>query len=264
MFGGLFDKFKKKPQAAVTGESLELPVDRPTIGLCFNFERGLLYESEYLFDVAMQHIFKTLKQHNLRATFNCPAKLCDIAPDQLKMIADAGHEIAVLGFADESPKELTDEAVRQLVFSCRNAFTKRGYQPIGFRAPHSKWDMRLCEELARQNFRYSAEHDHAKHPYIVMKGASNIVRMPTYTDDRGLRRSEDTQDTVMAKHHRVLRKALTNRTFACIVFHPWILAEDMQRMDHWQSWVRAAVNEGARVGALEDLLPKAAAPVSNR
>lgn len=254
MFGGLFDKFKKKSDTE--GEPLELPVDRPTIGLCFNFERGLLFESEYLFDVGLQHILQTLKEYKLRATFNCPAKLCDIGPDHLKTIANAGHEIAVLGFNDESPKDLTDEAIRQLVFSCRTAFTRRGYNPIGFRAPHSKWDMRLMHELARQNFKYSAEHDHAKQPYIVVKGPPSVVRLPTYTDDRGLRRSEDTQDAVVSKHLRVLRKAIQNKRFASIVFHPWILAEDMQRMEHWQAWVRGAVREGARVCAMEDVLPK--------
>ncbi|MBK8269201.1 MAG: polysaccharide deacetylase family protein [Planctomycetes bacterium] len=254
MFGRLFDKFKKRPDGE-PGESLELTVDRPTIGLCFNFERGLLYESEYLFDVGMQLILKTLKDYKLRATFNCPAKLCDVAPDQLKMIAQAGHEIAVLGFGDESPKELTDEAVRQLVFSCRSAFARRGLHPIGFRSPHSKWDMRLCRALARQNFRYNAEHDHAKHPYVIIKGPPSVVRLPTYTDDRGLRRSGDTQDSVISKHLRVLRKAIVKKHFASIVFHPWILAEDMERMDHWQGWVRAAVKEGAQVGAMEDLLP---------
>lgn len=254
MFGKLFSRFRNSASEAPA--HFELPIDRPTIGLCFNFERGLLYESEYLFDVGMQTIFKTLKDLKVRATFNCPAKLCDVAPDHLAMIADAGHEIAVLGFADESPKSLTDEAVRQLVFACRSAFTKRGYRPIGFRAPGSHWDMRLCQELARQNFRYSAEHDHAKRPYLILKGPPSIVRVPTYTDDRGLRRSDETRDAVISKHLRVLRKALQNRHFASIVFHPWILAEDMDRMEHWQTWVRAAVNDGARVCALEDVLPQ--------
>lgn len=254
MFGRLLDKFRGKAQSVPSPSGVEQTVDRPTIGLCFNFQRGLIYESEYLFDVGMQTILKTLHEYRLRATFHCPAKLCDVGPDHLAKIAEAGHEIAVLGFADEKPSELTEDALKQLVFSCRSAFARRGYHPVGFRSPHSETDMRLCAELARQNFLYNSEHDHAKHPYVLIDGSPPLMRIPIYTDDRGLRRSEDTYDATVSKHYRVLRKAVQNNRFASIVFHPWILAEDMQRMEHWQAWVRAAVKEGARVCALEDVL----------
>ena len=83
-----------------------------------------------------------------------------------------------------------------------------------------------------------------------------IVRVPIRTDDRGLRRSEETQDEVISKHLRSLRKAIANKTFVSICFHPWILAEDMQRMEHWEQWVTAAVRSGARVVALEDVVPR--------
>jgi len=252
LLGRLFGKGSKPEDQ--TGSSAGGPTQRAVIGLCFNFQRGLIYESEYFFDVGMKAIFDTLKELRLRATFHCPAKLCEIAPDHLAAIAEAGHEIAILGFSDESPSELTDEAIRQLVFSCRSAFARRGYHPVGFRSPHSQTDARLCEELARQHFLYNSEHDHAKHPYVLVPGSPPLVRIPIYTDDRGLRRREETYDATVSKHLRVLRKALQNRRFASIVFHPWILAEDMQRMEHWQSWVRAAVKEGARVCALEDAL----------
>ena len=43
--------------------------------------------------------------------------------------------------------------------------------------------------------------------------------------------------------------------FVAIAFHPWILAEEPDRMPHWEEWLDGAVNAGARVGALEDLLP---------
>lgn len=270
MFGKILDKLRGKDapaepsappaEAASSTELKAAPAGRAGIGLCFNFQRGLLYESEYLFDVGMKQIFKTLKDLQLRATFHCPAKLCEVAPDQLAILRDEGHEIAMLGFEDEEVKELTDDAVKQLVYSCRAAFARRGYQPIGWRSPHSVSDTRLCEELAKQNFRYNSEHDHAKAPYVLVNSAAPLYRIPVYTDDRGLRRSEDTRDSVISKHWRVLRKALLNKHFVSVLFHPWILAEDQERMEHWQSWVRAAVNDGAKVGALEEFLPAAPGP----
>ncbi len=252
---------RKKTEAAASPTASPPVIDEATVGLCFNYERGLRFESEYLSDLGVEHIMKVLKRLNLRGTFFCPAKLCETSPDHIARIAREGHELAVLGYYDEDPRELTEDAIKQLVYACRNAFGRRGYHPVGFRAPGSHWDARLCAELARQNFLYNAEHDHAKQLYYV-PGPPPILRVPIRTDDRGLRRSEDTYDATVSKHLRSLRKALAGKYFVSICFHPWILAEDMQRMEHWEQWIGAAVRGGARVLPLEAVIPKdkAAAP----
>lgn len=252
MLNRLFGKLKKREEQP---SREELPVDRPTIGLCFNSPYGIDYSSKYLADEGLKCILKSLKAYRCRATFLCPAKLCDTDPDHVTRLADAGHEVAVLGFADESPKDLTDDALKQLVFSCRSAFTRLGLNPIGFRSPHSNWDERLCRELARQRFLYSTEHDHAKQMYVLVPGSPPLVRVPIRTDDRGLRRSEKTYDATVSKHFRVLRKAIQETHFVSVCFHPWILAEDTKRMEHWESWLKTATNAGGKVVALEDALP---------
>lgn len=252
MFGRLFGRFGKGRGEAAHEE---LPMDRATVGLCFDYGRGVDYSSVYLSDVGLDYILKELKAHGLRGTFNCPAKLCETAPDQLSLIADAGHEIAVLGYADESPGQLSDDELRQLIYDCRSAYTKRGLHPIGFRSPSSDWDDRLCRELARQQFRYDAEHDHAKRLYVIVPGKPPLVRVPVRTDDKGLLRSEKTYNATVSKHLRVVRKAIEQRCFVAVCFHPWILAEDMERMDHWRTWLRTVVKSGANVVAMEDALP---------
>ncbi|MBN2561843.1 MAG: polysaccharide deacetylase family protein [Phycisphaerae bacterium] len=233
----------------------ELPISQPTIGLCFDYERGLAYDSEYLSDVGLDQVMKTLDRHGLRATFNCPAKLCETAPNKLKLIVEAGHELAVLGYADESPHDLADDALKQMVYTCRNAFLNRGYQPIGFRSPHSRWDERLPAELVRQRFVYNAEHEHARHPYILLPGDPPLVRIPVRTDDRALRSRKEKRELAVSKHHRVVRKAIQDRHFVTIGFHPWILAENVERMRHWEEWLETAIRSGAKVLALEDILP---------
>jgi peptidoglycan/xylan/chitin deacetylase (PgdA/CDA1 family) len=247
--------FGRKKQAAVAAVGQEVPVSQPTVGLCFNFERGVAYDSEYLSDIGLEHVLKTLQRHNLRATFNCPAKLCEISLDRVKAIANAGHEIAVLGYADESPRELTDDGIKQLVFTCRNIFIKSGLRPMGFVAPHSGWDERLGAELARQHFRYSAEHDHARQPYVIAAGPPPLLRIPITTDDRGLIHSEHTVDKTISKHHRRLRQAADDKHFVAICFHPWILAEEEARMQHWEEWLQTAIRLGMKIGRLAEVLP---------
>ncbi|MFQ5410847.1 MAG: polysaccharide deacetylase family protein [Phycisphaerae bacterium] len=252
MFGNLFKRLGKGDSGA---KRELLPIDRPTVGLCFDYERGIAYDSQYLSDIGLDLILKALKQHSLRATFNCPAKLCETSPDQLSMIADAGHEIAVLGYADETPADLTPDAIKQLVYTCRNAYARRGLNPTGFRVAKSKWDDRLTGEMAAQGFLYNAEHDHSRHLYVLSPGSPPLVRIPIYTDDRGLRRGEDTYDTTVSKHLRLIRKAIQHTCFVSICFHPWIMAEDMERFEHWQIWLTHALKGGAKVCAMEDALP---------
>lgn len=255
---GLFRRLFRRARQPVETDRKELPVSEPTVGLCFDYERGLAYDSASLSDAGLQRVMDVLRGHGLRATFNCPAKLCETAPEQLEMIAKAGHELGVLGYSDESPADLTDDALKQLVYTCRNAFSRLGFDPVGFRSPQSAWDDRLCVELSRQRFRYSAEHDRAKRPYVLAGGNTPLVRIPLRTDDRALRRREEKSTLAIAKHHRLVRKAIQERHFVAICFHPWILAEDADRMRHWEEWLETAVRCGARLVALGEVLPDAA------
>lgn len=268
MFDRWFGKKKaeaprSKPVCAASGSDParvspdgELAVPDTTIGLCFNFMRGMAYDSESLSDEGLVLVLETLAQRGLRATFFCSSKLCDTSPDVIRRIAQAGHEIGALGYADEVPTELPDEALTQLALSCRRAFEKLGIRVHGFRAPKSKWDGRLMSVLALHGYTYSAEHDHAHHPYWMETDVRRIVRIPVRTDDRGLRRSGETYDDVVSKHFRVLRKAIQRKCFVTVCFHPWILADSAERMDHWRMWLDQVVRSGAKAGALADALPK--------
>lgn len=247
--------FRKNKDSSGIAVGQELPVSAATVGLCFKYQRGVTFDSVYLSDVGVETVLKTLQRHGLKATFACSAKVCELAPARIKMITDAGHEIAALGYADETCRELDDDALKQLVFTCRNAFAKLNLRPLGFGAHGSSWDERLGRELSRQRFRYSIEHDHAKHPYVVDLGPPPLIRVPVSTDDRGLLRSELTVDKTIGKHYRRLRRAVEDRHFLSICFHPWILAEEKDRMQHWEEWLRTAIKLGAKIGPLKDALP---------
>ena len=248
--------FKKpgRPAPASEPDPNILPVSKTTVGLCFDFSRGVGFESIELSDSGLQHVLACLKARKLTATFFCPAKLCETSPRSLDLIARDSHEVGCLGYWDEKPNELTDEALAQMVLSCRTAFARRGLHPIGYRYPHSEWDARLHRLLQQQRFRYDAHHDHAKHPYVLSPGEPPLIRVPIYTDDRGLRRREDTYNEVISKHLRTLRKAIARGNFVSICFHPWILIEQLERMTHWEQWVEGAVNSGAAVGAIGKVL----------
>jgi hypothetical protein len=117
----------------------------------------------------------------------------------------------------------------------------------------------MARELVLQRFRYNAQHDHAKHPYICLNEDPPLVRIPVATDDRGYvrgkRKEQEEASTVVSKHDRYLRKALVRKNFISIAYHPWILAEEKSRMREWEAWLDAAIKSGAKIGALEDAIP---------
>ena len=254
---GFLSRFFRKTDDLAASARQELSISEPTVGLCFNYERGLNYDSEYLADVGLEDVMKVLQRHKLRATFHCPAKLCETSPKQIEMILQAGHEVAALGYANEMLTELTPEALKQLAFTCRNAFLrlKNGYVG-GFRSPRSSWSDRMGPELLRQHFVYDAEHDHAKRPYLLVAGKNPLIRIPIRTDDRYLRSMRrDKREEAISKHHRVVRKAVQGRHFVAVCFHPWSLAEESFRMQHWLEWLDTALQMGVKALALEDVLP---------
>jgi len=238
----------------------ELPVAGATVGLCFDYERDLLMDSPAeLSDFGIEHILAALKRRKLRATFNCAAKLCEEMTHQIHRIADAGHELAVYGYAGESWADLDAAAIKQLLYKCRAAFSRAGLSPIGFRSKSTQCNAVMAHELVLQRFRYNSQHDHAKHPYVCIKHEPPLARIPVATDDRGYVRGKkkdyEEASKVLSKHDRYLRKALVRGHFVSIAYHPWILAEEKSRMRDWETWLDAAIKSGAKIGALEDALP---------
>jgi len=252
---------EKHPHA--TGEHFgELPVAGATVGLCFDYERDLNMEkssSPELSDFGIEHILAALKKRKVRATFNCAAKLCEEMTHQIHRIADAGHELAVYGYAGESWADLDAATIKQLLYKCRAAFSRANLSPIGFRSKSTQCNAIMARELALQRFRYNAQHDHAKHPYICLADDPPLARIPVATDDRGYvrgkRKEQEEAAALISKHDRYLRKALVRGHFVSIAYHPWILAEEKSRMREWELWLDAAIKGGAKIGALEDALP---------
>ncbi len=249
---------RQKPPGAASafsGDHGELPVARPTLGLCFEYARDARFESPSLSDCGLERVLAVLYRFRVRATFNCAGKLCETVPDQIHMIAEHGHEIGAYGYADEVVREQSDDDLKATLYRCRAAFAHLRLQPIGYRSRRSECDQRLYPELVLHRFLYNAEHDHAHHPYVMIEGSPALVRVPVCTDDLGFVRHPNHTNRIVSKHHRYLRKALAREHFVSIAFHPWVLAENPQRMADFEEWLDTACRSGAKIGTLADALP---------
>ncbi|MBW4708394.1 polysaccharide deacetylase [Roseobacter sp. YSTF-M11] len=85
-------------------------------------------------------ILDTLSRHGVKASFFVPAVAGLIAPDALKPITDAGHEIGVHGWIHENTSLLTRDVEKDLMLRARDALhDMTGQQPVGHRA--ANWDL---------------------------------------------------------------------------------------------------------------------------
>ncbi len=230
------------------------PYTPPALTLSFDYERGLSGDDPTLADAGLDAVLAALARRKLRATFNCCAKLAEIAADRIRLIAAAGHEIGCHGYAHESPRDLTDADLRDMLRRSLDAFGGLSVRPVGFRSPQSHWDKRLMRELAAAGFRYSAEHDRASRPYVITRQPQVLMRFPVVTDDWDYIRNPAAPE-VIARHTTYLRNAAAAKLPLALGYHPWVLAQDPQRIRDWESFVDLAIELQVPIAPFVDLLP---------
>lgn len=66
-------------------------------------------DAELCFGAGLDALLGVLDRFDIRATFAVPAVIAAVESDTVRRLADAGHEIAALGFRHEDPAELPPE-----------------------------------------------------------------------------------------------------------------------------------------------------------
>ncbi len=241
------------------GRGRDRSVDRATLCLSFDYERGFAGEDAGLADRGLEGVLNVLAQRRAAATFNCVARVAQTAPERLREIQNGGHEIACHGYAHESPRDLTDDGQREVLRLAREAFERVAVRPIGFRSPQSHWDRRLCSLLAAEGYLYNAEHDAARQPYVLLDDPRPLLRLPIRGDDWDRVRRPASPgdhggpDEVEYRHIKWLKKSTSGRGFIALGYHPWLLAATEGGLDGLGRLLDAALDAGARVRRMGDV-----------
>lgn len=122
--------------------------------------------------VAVPRILRLLERRGIPATFFIPGHTVDTYPDECRAVVDAGHEVALHGYAHELNTTL-GEAEERAIFSRSIEILDKlaGSPPTGYRAPSG--------ELTDQTIRLMVEHGvgydsslmgHDYRPYPVRRG----------------------------------------------------------------------------------------------
>jgi peptidoglycan/xylan/chitin deacetylase (PgdA/CDA1 family) len=110
----------------------------------------------------------------IKTTWFIPGHSIETFPEQMKAVANAGHEIGIHGYSHENPIAMTREQETKVLDKCIDLVTKlSGRRPAGYVAPWWEFSTVTNELLLERGIKYdhSLMH-HDFQPYYVRVGDS--------------------------------------------------------------------------------------------
>jgi peptidoglycan/xylan/chitin deacetylase (PgdA/CDA1 family) len=125
-------------------------------------------------EVGSMRLLRLFKKWKIKTTWFVPGHSIETFPEQMKAVADAGHEIGMHGYSHENPTATTPEQEEAIFDKCIEVITKLcGKPPRGYVAPWWELGPKTAELLLRKGIKY----DHSMmnndfHPFYVRVGDS--------------------------------------------------------------------------------------------
>jgi peptidoglycan/xylan/chitin deacetylase (PgdA/CDA1 family) len=123
-------------------------------------------------EVGSLRILNLFERFGIKATWFVPGHSIETFPDQMKKVADAGHEIGIHGYSHENPIALTPEQEEIVLEKCIDLTTRlQGKPPTGYVAPWWEFSPVTNDLLLKKGIKYdhSLMH-HDFQPYYVRTG----------------------------------------------------------------------------------------------
>ena len=125
-------------------------------------------------EVGSPRLLKLFGRLGIKTTWFITGHSIETFPDQMKAVADAGHEIGVHGYSHENPIAMTRDQETAVLDKCIDLVTKlSSKRPTGYVAPWWEFSTVTNELLLERGIKYDhslMHHDHL--PYYVRVGDS--------------------------------------------------------------------------------------------
>jgi peptidoglycan-N-acetylglucosamine deacetylase len=123
-------------------------------------------------EVGSPRLLNLFQKYNLRTTWFIPGHSAETFPEQMRAVADAGHEIGVHGYSHENPIAMTREQEEAILDKCLEVLTKlSGKRPTGYVAPWWEFSPVTNELLLERGIKYDHSLMHNDfHPYYIRVG----------------------------------------------------------------------------------------------
>jgi len=140
----------------------------------------VLFRSDYGRRTGIWRLLDLLARFDVRGSVYPSGILTQTAPDSLKAIADAGHEVCGHSWSqDIIAATLTEDEERSVVERTADALESvTGRRPAGWISPRCTPSAATARLLAAAGFRWFGDVFDADLPYLIDTGAGPIVALP--------------------------------------------------------------------------------------
>ena len=125
-------------------------------------------------EVGSLRLLKLFERFGIKTTWFIPGHSIETFPQQMKAVAQAGHEIGIHGYSHENPIAMTPEQEEAVLDKCIDLVTKlQGKRPTGYVAPWWEFSAVSNELLIKKGIKYDHSLMHKDfQPYYVRVGDS--------------------------------------------------------------------------------------------
>lgn len=125
-------------------------------------------------EVGTPRLLKLFARWGIKTSWFIPGHSIETFPEQMKMVADAGHEVGVHGYSHENPIAMTPDQEEAVLNKCIDLVVKlTGKRPRGYVAPWWELSPATAGLLLKNGFLYDHSMMHNDfHPYYVRVGDS--------------------------------------------------------------------------------------------
>lgn len=125
-------------------------------------------------EVGIPRLLRLFERWGVQQTFFAPGHSIETFPEQMKMIADAGHEVGAHGYTHENPTQMTRQQ-EAAVLDKSIALIKNltGQTPTGYVAPFWEFSKNTIDLLLDRGFVY--DHSMMQHDFIPYYLRENLA-----------------------------------------------------------------------------------------
>ena len=216
--------------------------------LYFDYEREFGNpEAKGSADFGFKAIVDILRQHEIRANWNCVGQIAEIYSETIEALISIKQEISCHTYFHITPL-LSDvaELSKDIATFKQVFFEKYQIDIKGFHSPRDAWSKPLIKILLENNFDYdfAVETKECNHNvcYISLlktifdKNKKRLLRIPSVSDDWMMISKKISSEDMLSHWNSFLNRKYHGKTIA-IGFHPWVLGQSAKKMDMFKKFV---------------------------
>lgn len=106
-------------------------------------------------EIGTLRVLGLLERLGIKSTWFVPGHSAETFPEQIKVVAEAGHEIGAHGYAHEQPAAMSDEQEQEVLAHCIKVLEDlTGVMPRGYVTPWWEMSSRTAQLLLEHGFTY--------------------------------------------------------------------------------------------------------------